>query len=92
MTVTRVTSDPVPAVVGMATMGRPGFIDPPWEAQVGDRAAVDREDGDGLGAVDGAAATERHDDVVFALPGHLHAGLDRGLRRLRHGIGEGVRR
>jgi len=51
---------------------------------------VDGEDGDGLGAVDGAPSAKGHDGIEVALTGDLDSGKDRRGGRFRHRVREGV--
>ncbi len=91
MMVKRVASEPVPAVVGMATIGRPGAssrcgafnarIVPPRTASTARR----------LSRVDRAAAAEPHDAIMLALADEGDDGIDRGGGGIRDGVGKYAR-
>ncbi len=79
-TATGVTSDPVPAVVGRATIGQHGAGHPELAVVVGRLAAVREEHGHRLGEVEAAAPAHADDDVRVRAGGELGA-----LGHLVHG-------
>ena len=70
----RVTSEPVPAVVGMAMKGTEGRLRLPDHFEVIEHvAAVGQEGGDGFAGIDGAAAAHRDDQTGVRLAGQRDA-------------------
>ena len=95
MTVKRVASLPVPAVVGMAMTGSPAASARDGHLEVAHAlpAPVARpcaRIGHRLGGVDRRAAAETDQAVVAAPLQHRHARLDHGVGRLRHRVAEHV--
>ena len=93
MTPARPTSEPVPAVVGTATIGRDAGgvgAGPPVAdvLEVPHRPGLAAHEGDDLAAVERRAAAEGDDAVVAAVAQHREAGGDVGLGRVRLHVGE----
>src|SRR5690606_14714286 len=65
-----------------------GFADILREAVVAHLTAELAEDADGLGRIDGAAATQSDDGIEITLTHHFHSGSNRGGCGLGFGIGE----
>ncbi|MGC1298274.1 MAG: hypothetical protein WA869_24875, partial [Alloacidobacterium sp.] len=68
----RLTSEPVPAVVGIATWGRARYRYRLGNLVIADPASVRHQEADGLRRVDGAPASEADQTVVFAFDKRAH--------------------
>ena len=92
MTVNLVTSDPVPAVVGMASKRHAHIRDDVRHLVVAHLPRIGRHHAHGLGGVDGRAAAQRYHAVEAAFRQDLRPGIDHIGRRVRHGVGEDFER
>ena len=93
ITPARPTSLPVPAVVGMATIGaiasaRARFHQSPTSSKSHSGPVLAGHERDHLAAVQRAAAAQRHHAVVAAAMEGSHAGLDIAGDRVRAHLGE----
>ncbi len=88
ITAARPTSEPVPAVVGIATTGAiPSVLArsqlSPTSSKSHSGPGLAGHEGDRLGGIEAAAAAERDHAVVAARPQRLDAALDVGAGRVR---------